>query len=294
MLGSPDLLSEAIIEKQCFVASGASSRYAERVFDLADDEFCEAILVNLGRLDWRRRDGDTRDSKVLDGIWGKLKWKDKYVNAHLKAAAAVAYYQPKQAMAFATRLIDQGHGGDSTVCEILKFVAYNADFLEEACAQLFRASLEAAPATNNRPSDGIRILKELASFRQNKPITFIETVVDFALDALRSARALKGNLTGFDILQGALEVDVQTSQAHGVRTISITTYASPFAPMRQVRAKVISAFLEMIKVQPLRRAVVAANSLSQALRSPRNIGLGDEWSEWEREHVDNFGQGGSH
>lgn len=283
---SPDLLAEAIIERECLEASGASSRFAERVFDCADSQFYESILLNLARLDWRLRDGDTRDSKVLDGIWGKLRWEGDYPNAAVRAAAAVAYFQPQRALRFAKELIDQGHGDSEVVCDMLRYAAYNFEFLDEACFELLRAGLASGRTSRGQPAHGIRVLKELASFKPNKPISFNDKVADFAIEALNEPNALKGNYAqAMAILQGTLEVDGQLSEAHGVRAVSFTWFSTPLPEMRTVRAKAISALLELIGKPPVKRAARAARSLSQALRYPRNRSL-EEIQEWAAEHVE--------
>jgi DNA-binding XRE family transcriptional regulator len=265
---SPDLLADSIVERYCLDASGASSAYAERLFETADEKFCQAILLNLGKLDWLRSDGDTKESRLLSGIWSKLQWRDKYSNPHVTAAAAVAYYQPKQALEFAKRLIAQGHGRDSEVCDILRNVAYNLEFLDEACIQLWSAGREDARALNSHPSHPIRILKELASYRPGKPIEFMEKAADFALEALQSPQALKGAYSPFTMLEGLLETEGHTTHSVSSRAVSLAAFATPFEQVEQLRSKVIGRLLELLSDESLPRAYMAASTLQSALRSP--------------------------
>jgi len=55
----------------------------------------------------------------------------------VKAAASAAHYQPRQALGFARRLIDQGHGTDEDVCRIIRSAAYSLKHLPEACELLW-------------------------------------------------------------------------------------------------------------------------------------------------------------
>ena len=66
---SPDLLADAIIEDSCINLGGHSNGYAERVFDAAASAYLDHLFVNLGRLDWRRGNGDTTNSALLAGLW---------------------------------------------------------------------------------------------------------------------------------------------------------------------------------------------------------------------------------
>ncbi|MEJ2416128.1 MAG: helix-turn-helix transcriptional regulator, partial [Exilibacterium sp.] len=68
---SPDLLADSIIESACITLSGTSNGYVEQVFDAVIPEYKEHVLLNVARLDWRRNEGDTSDSRLLDGIWFK-------------------------------------------------------------------------------------------------------------------------------------------------------------------------------------------------------------------------------
>ncbi len=287
---SPDLLADSIVERYCLDASGESSAYAERLFDKADEKFYQAILLNLGKLDWLRSDGDTKESRLLSGIWAKLQWRDKYSNPHVTAAAAVAYYQPKQALEFAKRLIAQGHGRDSEVCDILRNVAYNLEFLDEACMQLWKAGRDDSRALNSHPSHPIRILKELASYRPGKPIEFMERVADFALEALHLAEALKGAYSPFTILEGLLETEGHTTHSVSSRAVSLAAFATPFKQVENLRSKVIGRLLGLLSEAPLPRAYMAASTLQSALRSPTPV-LGMQPLELDKPRWDSAHEG---
>src|SRR5207249_7474572 len=75
---SPDLLADYIIEASCITHSGSSAGYAELVFDSSPPGYVEHLLVNLGKLDWRRAIGDTSESRLLEELWSRLRWKDDY------------------------------------------------------------------------------------------------------------------------------------------------------------------------------------------------------------------------
>ena len=62
---SPDLLADYIIEQECIGLGDASTGYAERVFDAAADRHHEHIVLNLGKVDWRRMLDDSAESRHL-------------------------------------------------------------------------------------------------------------------------------------------------------------------------------------------------------------------------------------
>jgi len=280
---APDLLADSIIQRNFISASGAVTPKVERIFDLADTEYLKHLLVNLGRLDWRLRNGETEGSTLLGSIAPKLRWHNKYHNPHIQAVEAVAYYQPRLALNFAERLIGQGYGDVSSVCGMVRNAAFNLELLEEACALLWRAGKADARALNSHPSHGIRILKELAEFAPNKPVNCVERVVAFAIDLLDRPAALRGLYTPFNILEGALRTDMEEVTSSNSRTIIFTRYRLDFELAKTVRARVVDVIVESLQSGPPRKAFLAAGLLSEALRGPMHGG--DDIQSWNAAHA---------
>jgi transcriptional regulator with XRE-family HTH domain len=264
---APDLLADSIIQRNFIDANGVASPKVQQVFDRADSQYLKHLLVNLGRLDWRMHNGVTDSSTLLSSVANKLQWLDKYHNPHIEAVEAVAYYQPRLALDFAERLIEQGHGEVSGVCGMVRNAAFNFEYLEDACILLWRAGKSDARPLHQQPSHGIRILKELAEFAPQKPVEYVEQVVAFALDLLQRPAALKGAYTPFSILEGALRTDMEeiTSSGH---TVTFTRYRLDLKLAETVRGRVIDAIVSSLRDGPPRKAFLAAELLSAALRSP--------------------------
>ncbi len=286
---SPDLLADSIVTRHCINPDGTSNGYVEQVFDLAQPLYIKNLLVNLGRLDWRLRSGNTADSRLLEGLWRKLRWQEAYSNPHVEAAAAVAYYQPKLAIEFARRLIREGHGDSGEVAEILKYAAYNFEFLEDACELLWRVGREDERPLHQHPRHGIRILKELAAFEPNKPAEYMAKVVDFAITLIDAPDALTKAHTPFEILEGALEAEGHSTTASSRRAITLSGFAADRRVVADVRERVISTLLGYIEQGPPRKAFLAARTIAEAVRGPSGIlGLrvSDEVSQsWQEEHA---------
>jgi len=278
---SPDLLADSIIESACITSGGSSNGYAERVFAAAVPEQKEHVLLNLGRLDWRRNEGDTSTSRLLDGLWSQLDWEDDYAHAQVKAAGAAAYYQPRQALSFARRLVDQGHGNDQDVCRMVREAAYNLDYLPDACSLLWQAGQNDVRPTSQHPNHPIRVLTELCTPEPRKPAEFVEEVVDFALSLMDFPESWQGQHTPFDVLRGALATDGQFTSAGTSRGITISTYAVHRERVEQVRQRIVTELLASFAHPNLRRAFVAAQLLGDALRGPMAArgGQADSWGD---------------
>lgn len=284
---SPDLLADAIVVRHCTNEDGSSNGYVERVFDLAPPEYVKNLLVNLGRLDWRRRFGTADESRLLEGLWNKLRWQDEYSNPHVDAAAAVAHYQPRMALRFARRLIAEGHGGDPRVGQMLRSSAYYLECVDEVCELLWLASRNDQRPLHQHPHHGIRILNELAQYEPNKPVEYMQRVVDFAIAVTNSPGALTEAYTPFDILEGALAAEGHSTVASSRRSFTMTGYAANWVGVADVRERVIGHLLSCIEQGSERKAFLAAKTLAHALRGP--IGIlgarisGEDSKQWRKE-----------
>nr|CCA84802.1 putative transcriptional regulator, XRE family [Ralstonia syzygii R24] len=278
---SPDLLADSIIETACITPSGASNGYAESLFAASIPEHKEHVLLNLGRLDWRRNQGDTSESTLLDGLWSQIVWMDDYVNAQVKAAAAAAYFQPRQALTLARRLIDEGHGQDKDVCRIIHGATYSLSHLADACLLLWEVGQHDERPTHQHPNHAIRQLTELATPDPRKPTEFVECVVDFALSHLDYPESWKGPYTPFEVLKGALATEGHFTSAATSRAITISTFAIQRERVKQVRQRIIAELLSSLSNASQRRAFLAAQHLADALRGPiaAQPGVADPWGD---------------
>ena len=266
---APDLLGDFLVEDQCIDANGSSTGFAEQLFDAVPEAYVEPILVNLGRLDWAKCNGDTRSSKLLDALWAKLRWQSEYEDAHLKAAAAVAYYQPRQALRFVRRMMDEGRRHDH-LANALRNAAFTLEWLPDACILLWGMGRDDKRQINQEPSHGVRVLAELAAPRPGKPIACIDRVVEFALSLLPQAASWSGAHSPIEILNSALETEGHTSSATH-RAISMTPFIVSKDEVTAIRARIVDALIEQLGDKDLGRAVAAAGALHNALQYPHGL-----------------------
>jgi DNA-binding XRE family transcriptional regulator len=260
---SPDLLADYIIEKECIGLDGASTGYAERVFDAAADRHHERIVLNLGKLDWRRTSDSSGESRLLDRIWAKLAPQHDYGDSHLKAVTSVAYFQPERALRFVLGLMKDGRHLRQ-LPQILKNISCNYKFLPDACALLWQLGKGDRRDTNPHPEHPIRILTELCEVSSQKPPEFIEGVVDFGLSLLGADESWAGTYTPFDFLKGALATEGHVTSSAGL-TVTFTRFGVKQDFVAPTRKKVIDAILGLLPASNERAAVAAARAISDAV-----------------------------
>jgi transcriptional regulator with XRE-family HTH domain len=280
---SPDMLADYITEDACIGGEEHSTGYAEHVFDFANTAQIENLLLNLGRLDWRRANGDPSRSKLLDDIWRKLFTSDDSA-AHLRAVTEVAFYQPARALDFAEKLLREGRNLRD-LPTLFKYVAYSYNHLRRACEGLWEIGKGDIDTLNQSPGHGIRILAELCSVQPHKPLPYNEAFVDFGLSLLENPESWRHKYSPFDILKGILQTEGHTSTSSGM-TISLDPFSVRPTVVTRLRRKVIDNAIRMLSHGDTRIAVLAARFLHDALRYPMG-GVGPEArAAWTREFVE--------
>lgn len=259
----PDLMGDFLIEEQ-----GVS---AEEVFDHVPDRYAEQILLNQGRLDWRRSNGDTDRSQFLDPLWSRLLKEFPVGQSYLRAAAAVAFYQPKQALTFAHRVVEKGQR-DELLAQIARNASMGTGFshIADACELLWQLGQNDTQPTNQQPSHGIRVLSEMASPMPGKPIGYIEQVVEYGLELLRYPETWTGAHTPLEFLAGVLATEGHTTEGNN-REIRMRTFFVSQERMAPLRRQVIGACIHLLSHADVSRATKAAQVLGSALRFPLGL-----------------------
>ena len=298
---APDLLADFIIEKECIVPDGGSTGYAERVFEAVetiqkrsgrDDHFIKQIVLSLGKLDWRRSNGDPVNSTLLDRIWSKLCPTQKYNDPHLEAVKTVAYYQPSRALGFAEDLLRKGTYLDE-VPGILKSVSYSAAYLKQACEGLWELGKTDVRETGPHPEHPIRLLADLASVESGKPLRFNEIVADFAISLFDDPSNWKGTYSPLDILEGAIRTEGDTVAFKGPN-MSLSPYHVRPDFVRALRIKIRDAAIRLLSNSDVSIAIRAAaffrNMLSYPMGILNSVISDDVYALWTAEFVDTLNE----
>jgi len=280
---SPDVLADYIIEEHCVGPLGASSGYAEIVFDAASEKQAEHLLVNLSRLDWRRSSGDPSNSKLVDGVWSKLKPERDYSDPHIKAVAAVAYYQPVKAIEFAERLIYEGKFLNQ-LPEILRTAAFNLAHVREACEALWELGKRDSRPLEQHPEHPIRILAELCEVQPNKPLVYNEAIVDFGLSLLERPEAWQHAYSPLDILTPVFDTEGHTTESHNF-SLTFKPHFVKVEAIKPLRNKVLNRIIDLLFKPELHVGVLAADALAKAFNYPMgmfnstvSLKTRDEWT----------------
>lgn len=267
---SPDVLADYLIEDRCCVAfDGSSTGYAEQVFDIIDDHLKGQLLVNLARLDWRRKNGEVGDSPLLDGVWGKLNPSNEPWDPQLDAIADIAFYQPRRCLDFVERKVGEGKITPK-LARICKYAAYNLDHLPRALELLWELGRDDTTLQNSNTEHAIRILKELAEPEPKKPLAYVEGVVDFGLQLAQQNGAWSHHADPLGFLSGVLATEGHETESDRRQVIFRPFFIHP-AGIRELRERVLTLIFSLLTHTDPAVGAKGAQALHTALRFPMGM-----------------------
>lgn len=262
----PDLLGDFLIEESCIGADSRLTHFAEQIAAEVKDQQLVQVLVNLGRMDWRRAEGDPSQSDLLEPIWAKLRAIKSEYDGRIEAVEAVAIYQPSQALRFVEAQIEQ----DNILPQfstILRRVALSPDHRREALRLLWDLGCGDARDLSPHPNHAIRVLAELIGYEEHKSFEFNEDLSAFAFGLLDEPGAWDSVYSPLDILEPLLSGQGLTTSSTS-RAVSFKPFFVDHKVVAGLRKKLIDRAIGLLfdaKPQTARRAAIFLNN---ALREP--------------------------
>lgn len=262
----PDVLGDYLVERSCVDADGRLSPFAAKAFDAAQDKQIGRVLMNLGRLDWRRNEGDPSESTMLDGIWSRLDGIEHEWDTRLDAAYDVASYQPRQALEFVQRYVEAGRKF-SDFPKILRRIAYTGRYFEEACELLWEIGRKDRRELGPHPEHALRILSELVGLEERKPVEISIRAFEFGMGLLGRDDVWDGTYTPLDVVAPMFKADGTTTESH-FDHFTISPFLIRYDLVQPHRARLIDRMLELMAGENPRAGQRAAQLLESALRAP--------------------------
>lgn len=287
----PDLLADYIRATASYDEKNQKpTGYADRVFNLIQSELATNLLVNMCQLDWRLS-ADGLQSSLLQEVWTNLK--DQFRKAKiierssiLEALTKVAYYQPDHTIDFVRLALEEPTDEMEEeakkfiftepsyrmvlekIPSVLKYIAYNADYLIEALDILKQLAEKDERATNPHPDHPLRVLQDLASIEPGKPVAYNEIIASHVLEWLEQDSS--GRFSPFDVLDQLLQTEGHQSATKGI-TITMTAFKVNPEVVSGLRQRIIDAAFKKIAEKSLKNAMRALKTISASLSYPSGI-----------------------
>jgi len=266
----PDVLGDYLIDESCVRDDGSLTGFAEKVIDAVGQEQLEQVMVNIGRMDWRRNQGDPANSRLLDRAWRRLDGVEYSWDPRFGAVRAVAMYQPRQALEFVQRNLGRSEVARE-LTPVLRNVAYSEEYRADVCRLLWEMGRDDVRELGQHPNHPIRVLAELCRFGEYKPREFSEEVAGFAFRLVDEGRSWGHRYSPLDILEPLLSGVVEANRDYG-RTISLGRYFVNYDFAQALRSKVVDCVLALLKHEDASVAVRAARLVDDMVRMPMGMG----------------------
>lgn len=266
----PDVLGDYLIDESCVGEDGSLTLFAEKVIDTVEREQLEQVMVNLGRMDWRRNQGDPANSQLLDRAWERLDGVEHRWDPRFGAVRSVAMYQPRQALAYVQRHLAKPEVARE-LTPILRNIAYAPEYRLDACRLLWEIGRDDERPLGQHPDHPIRVLAELCGFGEYKPIEISDEVARFAFELIASDGAWRHHYSPLDILEPLLSGVVEANRYHG-RSFSIGRLFLDYDYALPLRSRVVETVMALLSHPTDSVAVRAARLIDDMVRLPMGMG----------------------
>lgn len=288
----PDVLGDYVLDEACLDASGRLSPYARKAIEFVPDKLVTNLLVNLGRTDWRRNDGNTEGSDLLAHIWRSFDEIETEWDARLDAIKSVAVYQPMQALEFVRRQVRRGQAF-GCLPDILRGIAYSGVAFNEVLEVLWTLGRNDESQTNSNTSHPIRVITDLAGYDLRKPLFFSEGVLDYALSLCDKPEAWTYKATPLDLLKPLMSLEGLHHTSNRL-SFSVSPFFVDYDVVKPYRARIVDKMLELLTQPSVRIAYEAASFLEVATRAPVGLmgqsGNDDQAEAYYAEFVNTLGR----
>jgi hypothetical protein len=278
---TPDILSDHILATACW--QGFSTSYIQEIFKLCEShsEIFYNFLVNVSGLDWRIRQVNQLETKLLDEVWNtieqqyqQLSNREKYY--FLDNLNKVAYYQPKRVRTLIKFALNNKEDAEEVnslrltkIPTLLRMVGYTIYYLPYCCDLLWEIGKQDNRALNPYPDHALRILQDLAKYEKYKGLETQQIIIDAVSRWLTRIDNDNYYFLALNILDEIFKKEFEYQYTEN-RTIQIQIHPlnPEFAPtIRSQALKLIEKCLSLdIKI-----IIRALQSLENALREPQTI-----------------------
>ncbi|HZK98732.1 MAG TPA: restriction endonuclease [Caulobacteraceae bacterium] len=261
----PDVLGDFLIERACLDGQGALSPLANRLLEAMPTGLLKNALVNLGRLDWRRTEGDTANSGLLDAVWRSFDNVTEDWDPRLDAIKAAALYQPRQALDFISRVSQFGRRL-AAFDEVARNIAHSGSHFEDVLALLWDLARESGQIKHGRANPA-KVLTDLGEINRRNPHSFVEGVAEFGLRLSEDEDNWSTELTPLGILKPIMSVEGVHTESVG-HNFSLSAYYVNYEVVQPWRQRVTARVMALLSHPNPRVAADAANFFEVALRAP--------------------------
>tara|TARA_R110002049_G_scaffold209537_3_gene380437 strand:+ start:1587 stop:4148 length:2562 start_codon:yes stop_codon:yes gene_type:complete len=287
---SPDVLSDCILERACYLKNGAPSDFFKNIFEKVDDKLRNNLLKNVSELDWRKKKAELTGSILLCDFWSKFKDTSTdsitTLDSKLEVIKGIAYYQPiesYQVLLNATKTLSKTPIDDrdyifnsciSHIVDITRDIIFAGYNIEDLMMMLWQLGKRDKRNLNPHPEHPIRRLSDLCSYERNLPVALYERT----LTGLRAIVDIYDSKTDYhnpiSMLGGFLAKTASSTYSEGY-TITISPFHISYENTKKIRTEAFDVLKKLALSDDLKTAYLAINEIAEVASPPHGMmGLG--------------------
>jgi len=290
---TPDVLSDHIVHQACVTADGRPTGYAEKIFASFANVHAEKVFLNLAELDWRIRI-TVKNRSILESIWKDLEailihGTPEKRSRVMELVKETAYYQPHQALHMVEtvlkhlptqipRKFNPLNVSWSTIIlrslpEILRRTSFTLECVPQSARILWELGKSDSRQQNQYPEHAFRILKELAAYHPDKPLSFYNCLLDVIVGWLKNPSIHDYEHSVIDILDHFLAKTGEHTESDG-NTISWGRFPVDRKRTAHLREKAFKAICSCADTGKQKVILRVIKSIQLVLHSGMQIELG--------------------
>lgn len=302
---APDVLSDCVLERECFYNTGKPSMFFEEMSREAKDnkELLVNLIRNVSELDWRSREGNLSNSILLKPFWSSLDISGAEglysINEKLELVKSIAFYQPVESYEVLMKAFDVINGFErdewqiSTAIGSMTGIAreiivagYNRDRVMLLLWELGRTDERDLNSMSGHP---VRKIQDLCSYSKNLPVALYEDTFLGLKKIIASYNPDTDRQNPIKLLEGFLAKTAHSTFSEG-HSLSFKPFHISYENTKELRDSVIELLEELaLNGTDVRKAYSAIEVLEGAMSPPRSMmGLGVHESNiniWAKEIV---------
>ena len=281
---SPDVLSDCILERACYLKNGNPSDFFKNLFEKVDGELRNNLLKNISELDWRKKETELTNSVLLSEFWSKFKNTSSddlsVLEGKLEIIKSIAYFQPVESYeallnsiktlsklstdeydySFCMRYIVD-------ICRSIILTGYN---VEEMMMTLWEHGKGDERRLNLNPKHPIRSLSDLCSYEKNFPIVLYEKTLKGLKAIVEKYDSKNDYHNPISILGGFLEKNSILRYPEG-HTITIRPVIISYKNTKKIRLEVFEILKKLALSGDLKTSYLAVKEISNAVTPPQEM-----------------------
>jgi hypothetical protein len=280
---SPDVLSDCILERSCYLKNDAPSDFFKNLFELVDSKLRNNLLKNISELDWRKKKNKLTSSLLLSDFWSKFKntsLDDLFtLNNKLKIVKSIAYFQPIESYEALLGSIEslskfsannQNYNFNSCkgsiidICRDIIFAGHNVENLMMTVWDLGRKDKRELNSNFDHP---IRRLSDLCSYEPGFPISHYERTLKGLIAIIDVYDSKNDHHEPISILGGFLVKTSCSTYSEGFK-FTINPFHILYENTKKIRNEVFNILKKLALSEDLKTAYLAVKEISKAAKPP--------------------------